>query len=194
MKTQVFLLVPYDVRPEDIGEYERLLLEGHRLTPDDLSTCGRFDHLVGCPGEVAQRPYSRRTAAAERLPRHSGNICERANLPADVVPGALVTPDGEWHDLRDFGWRMAVGTSEENRTAFALWTARYRELIAAHENCWVVEVWAHSSWPIGDIVRRSYRTQSWGARSANRGTEVLLNPRVARPSTLQALHQLGSPS
>ncbi len=30
-----------------------------------------------------------------------------------------------------------------NRTALAQWTARYRELIAAHENCWIVEVWAH---------------------------------------------------
>jgi hypothetical protein len=144
VKTQVFLLVPYDVPPDDIGDYERLLLERHRITPDDLSTRGRFDYLVGALQKSLNDPL-----AESRLPQtvcraYSGNICERANLPADVVPRALVTPDGVWNDLSDFGWRMAVEPNEENCTALALWTARYRELIAAHENCWVVEVWAHS--------------------------------------------------
>ena len=74
----------------------------------------------------------------------SGSICERASLPPDVVPGALVTHDGEWYDLGDYGWKMVNEPSDENAAAHAQREKRYRELIAAHQHCWVVEVWAHS--------------------------------------------------
>jgi hypothetical protein len=144
MKTQVFVLVPYDVPPAEIGDYGRLVLERHRFDPDVSGSRGRFDYLVGALEKSLHDPV-----AEDRLPpkvrrAFSGNICERANLPANVVPAALVTPDGEWHDLSDFGWQMLRESSEENAAARARWTQRYRELIAAQENCWVVEVWAHS--------------------------------------------------
>ena len=144
MKTQVFILIPYDVPPAEFHDFEDLLLESHRTGEDDPPRVGHFDYLVGPLRKSLNDPV-----AAGRLPpsvrrAYSGNICERANLPEGVVPGALVTPDGSWHDLFDFGWRMVNESSEANLEAFAQWTAHYRELIATYEDCWVVELWAHS--------------------------------------------------
>ena len=144
MKTQVFVLVPYAVPPAEIGDFERRLLERHRFNADEPEGRGRYDHLVGALEKSLNDPV-----AEGRLPptvrrSYSGNICEHANLRPDIVPAALVTPDGEWHDLSDFGWRMLNEPSDENRAAFERWEKRYRELIAAHQDCWVVEVWAHS--------------------------------------------------
>ena len=144
MKTQVFVLVPYDVPPRDIGDYERLLLERHRSDPDDPGVGGRFDYLVGALSKSFNDSPAEGRLPPEVRRAYSGNICEHANLPVDLVPDALVTPDGVWHDLRDFGRRMIGEPRGEDRAALALWTARYRELIAVHEDCWVVEVWAHS--------------------------------------------------
>ena len=143
MKTQVFVLVPRTVTPDTIDEYVRRLLEPHRCDPDERRGAGRFDYLVGAMTQSFDDP-----AAEARLPpdlrdAYAGNVCDRANLP-DLVPGALVTPDGAWHDLADFGWRMADGDNASNRAAFDRWSKRYHDLIAAHDAGWVVEVWAHS--------------------------------------------------
>jgi len=144
MKTQVFVLVPYEIPPAEIGEFETLLLEQHRFEPDDPNSRGHYDYLVGALEKSFNDP-----AAEGRLPpkvrrSFAGSICERSNLPADLVPGALVTPDGEWHELGDCGWKLVDEPSGKNDSALASWKKRYRELIAAHQNCWVLEVWAHS--------------------------------------------------
>ncbi len=144
MKTQVFVLVPYDVPPAEIGDFERLLLERHRFDPDEPGSRGRYDYLVGALEKSLNDPVAEGHLPPKVRRSYSGNICERKNLPPDIVPAALVTPDGEWHDLSDFGWRMLNEPSNGNREAHAQWENRYRELIVAHQDCWVVEVWAHS--------------------------------------------------
>lgn len=144
MKTQVFVLVPYDVPPAAISAFKQRLLEKHRFHPDQPGSRGRYDYLIGAlqqsfddPVAEGQLPHNLRRA-------YAGNICERANLPPGMVPAALVTPDGEWHDLSDSGWRMMNQPSDENHAALARWEKRYRQLVAEHQDCWVVEVWAHS--------------------------------------------------
>jgi hypothetical protein len=144
VKTQVFVLVPYDVPPAEIGDFERLLLEKHRFNPDEPGSLGHYDYLVGALEKSFNDPIAEGRLPPKVRNSYSGNICERANLPSDAVPGALVTPDGEWHDLGDFGWRLMKEPSHENRAALAQWEQRYRELMATHQDCWVVEVWAHS--------------------------------------------------
>src|SRR5262249_54248158 len=143
LKTHVFVLVPYAVGPSAILEFAEGLLARHRMDGDDRSRGGRFDYLVGFDG------YFSDTVAEGRLPakvlrvlhRH---ICEMQHLPDDLVPGALVTPDGIWHDLEDHGWRMVDQGKTSNLEAQARWSGRYRELIAEHPHCWVVEYWARS--------------------------------------------------
>jgi len=144
VKTQVFVLVPYDVPVAEIGEFERLLLEKHRIAPDDPGSRGRYDYLVGPLKKSFSDPVAEGRLPSTVRRSYSGNVCECENLRADLIPGALVTPDGEWHDLGDFGWKMINEPSVENRSAYAHWVEQYRELIAAHTDCWVVEVWAHS--------------------------------------------------
>ena len=132
MKTQVFVLVPYDVSPSEIGDFERLLLERHRFDPDEPGNRGRgrYDYLVGALRKSFKDPVAEGRLPPKVRRSYAGNICERKNLPHEIVPAALVTPDGEWHDVDDYGWHT--------------WETRYRELVATHQNCWVVEVWAHS--------------------------------------------------
>jgi hypothetical protein len=144
VKTQVFVLIPYDVLPAEIGDFKLLLLERHRFDPDEPGRCGHYDYLVGALEKSLTDPVAEGRLPPKIRRSYSGNICERANLPPDIVPSALVTPDGEWYDVEDFGWRMMNEPSDENRVALAKWENRYRELVAAHQDCWVVEVWAHS--------------------------------------------------
>lgn len=144
MKTHVFVLVPYDMPPAEIGDLERLRLEKHRVDPDEPGNRGRYDYLVGALKKSFSDPVAEGRLPPKIRRAYSGNICDHANLPSDVIPGALVTPDGEWYDTSDFGWRMTKEPSEENRAAHAQWEQRYRELIDAHPDCWVIEVWAHS--------------------------------------------------
>ena len=143
LKTQVFVLIPYDTPPAQILEHELRLLEQHRFNPDDGSK-GRWDYLVGAPEKTFQD-----TAAEGRLPAKvrrslSGKICEMANLPSDIIPSALVTPDGVWHDLSDFGWKMINAERDENTQARKLWATHYQDALARYRDCWVLVVWAHS--------------------------------------------------
>ncbi len=144
MKTKVFVLVPYDVPVSDVYDFAGRLLESHRFDPDLPDSKGRFDYLVG----ALEKSLNDRIAEGRLPPKVrrslSGNICEMARLPLNVVPGALVTPDGSWHDLSDFGWRMVDEPSASNDEAHLRWSARYRELVAAHPHCWVLEFWSHS--------------------------------------------------
>jgi hypothetical protein len=144
MKTLVFVLVPDDVPADDISEHCRRLLHPHRIDEDDPDHHGRFDYLVGAPDDCFND-----TATESRLPaplrqEYAGNICEVSRLPKDAACGALVTPDGQWHDLSDFGWRMVREPGEENRAAIAAWQRHYRSLVEAHPNCWVIAIGAHS--------------------------------------------------
>ena len=69
------------------------------------SNAGAFVYLVGFERGL-------RDAISEgRLPDHvrralAGRVCEMNRLPPESIPGAVVTPDGAWHDLQDHGWRM----------------------------------------------------------------------------------------
>jgi len=121
-----------------------LLLAKHRFDPDVPESRGRYDYLVGAPVDCFHDPATEGQLPADVRRSYAGRICDRVSLPIDLVPGALVTPDGTWHDLADFGWKMMREPSRENQAAQARWESRYRELIALHPHCWVVEVWAHS--------------------------------------------------
>jgi hypothetical protein len=144
MKKKVFVLVPYDVPVSDVYDFAERLLEPHRFDPDSPRGNGRFDYLVG----ALEKSLNDRIAEG-RLPSKvrrclSGRICEMARLPPDVVPAALVTPNGAWHDLSDFGWRMIDGRCASNDEAYRHWSEHYREQVTAHPYCWVLEFWSHS--------------------------------------------------
>lgn len=141
MKTQVFVLVPYDVPPGEISAYVERVLEPHRFDPDAARGGGHFDYLIGALEKSFNDPAAERRLPPRIRRAFAGNICDRANLPEDLIPAALVAMDGAWHD---FGWRMIDEPSEANTAALARWSAHYRALMGACTHGWVVEVWAHS--------------------------------------------------
>ena len=143
MKTQVFVLVPLSVAPSALLGAADRLIELHRVGASGRAGGGRFDYLVGTGGcfddPIAE---GRLPGPAKRaLHRH---VCEVERLSGDIVPGAIVTPDGRWHDLADEGWRMLDEPSAANEEALARWQVRCRKLLAENPYCWVVELKAHS--------------------------------------------------
>jgi hypothetical protein len=152
MKTQVFVIVPYDVPANEIPEFVDLLLKQSQIISDDWNTA-RWDYRVGALAQILNDPVAEGHLPADVRPMLSGNICDRCRLPPDAIPGALVTPDGKWHDLGDFGWRMVkfgwrkadeLCDSEANEQARATWTSHFQAIMASYENCWIVEAWVHS--------------------------------------------------
>jgi hypothetical protein len=144
MKTQVFVLVPYDVPVSKLYDFACGLLELHRFDSDYPRGKGRYDYLVGPLDKSLNDPIAEGRLPPRERRIFSGNICEMVRLPSDVIPGALVTPDSTWHDLCDFGWRMVDEPSASNNEALQRWTARYRELVEAFPHCWVLAFWSHS--------------------------------------------------
>ena len=144
MKTKVFVLVPYSVPAGEISAYIHRQLEKHFRNDSDPQRNGRFDYLVGpletlFADEVTESrlpPKTRRT--------YHGNICEMNRLPFDATAGAIVTADGVWHDLSDFGWRMMSDSSQANQDAISQWNIYFRELLSKHPDSWIVAIWAHS--------------------------------------------------
>lgn len=121
------------------------ILEAHRQTENEETfRRGRFDYVVGAFAKSLNDPSAEERLPLEERKAWSGNVCDKLRVPPELVPGALVTLDGKWHDLADFGWRMTGEMSRANQDSFTRWTAHYRDMLAAAPDCWVVEVWAHS--------------------------------------------------
>ena len=123
MKTLVQVLVPFEVSPGEIFEHVEQVLKRHQSDESVPGAGGRFDYLVG---NLFDEPLNDPITIG-RLPKKAqrslaGRICEVSRLPHDRLPGGLVTPDGEWHDLRDFDWRLSAEGTVENQQAVARWT------------------------------------------------------------------------
>jgi hypothetical protein len=144
VKTHVLVFVPYDVPATELTEAVDCLLNRYRFDVESLPGTGRFDYLVAALEKSLNDPVAEARLPNKTRRAWSGNICDKSHLPRDLVPGALITLDGTWHDLSDFGWRMVNEPSTANEEALACWSGHYRELLAAAPDCWVVEVWAHS--------------------------------------------------
>ena len=70
-------------------------------------------------------------------------ICRVGLLPADYSVAALLTPDGAWHDIEDFGWRVIDEGSEKNAIAHDLWRKHFRQTVAKFHGAIGVEVRCH---------------------------------------------------
>jgi hypothetical protein len=73
------------------------------------------------------------------------NSCPVADLPTEAYtfPAAIVSPDGLWYDLTDFGWKLLKGDSLDNQIANSKWQGLVRELFQKHADCLAVSVHCH---------------------------------------------------
>lgn len=67
---------------------------------------------------------------------HICNSCLVADLPTPFVPAAIVTSDGVWHDLRDFG-------GESNPMTLKNWGVEVHKLLQDHANHLAVGINCH---------------------------------------------------
>lgn len=142
MKTRIHVLVPLTTPADALSDHVNRLLASHRISDDDPTSSGRFDYLcqleatLNCTQTEYVLPHSVRRSFA-------GRISTTARLSDDATAGAVVTPDGDWHDISDCGWRM-MADADSNAEAERQWHRRYRNLIAEYPDCWVVELHAHT--------------------------------------------------
>lgn len=144
MKTKVLILIPATVQPERISTYIQGQLAPYRRVEDSPSPNDRLDYLVGPLEDSFADAFTESCLPESVRQEFAGNICEVARLPEKVNAGALITPDGVWHDLADYGWKMNREPSHANLQALRQWEAKLREHLQGLSKGWVVAIWAHS--------------------------------------------------
>lgn len=79
----------------------------------------------------------------DELCRH---LCPLALLPADIQPGAILTSDGQWHDLMDHGWRMTNQqyAPEKNAEPLAQWKKKVSALFKQYNHTLALLLDCHS--------------------------------------------------
>ena len=138
MHTVTIVLLPPGV--PDLWQAGADLLRPHRDGGDRPS---RLDYWTVGGGAIADEA-SAAALGVDGDPDLARNVCLVARLRPDFVPGAMVTPDGGWHDLADLGWQFLPGESPANRAARDGWAGRVRQLLADHAACVAVEFDTHS--------------------------------------------------
>jgi hypothetical protein len=144
MKTLLYVLVPASTDAIALQDAFDSLLNPHRLDQslDEIQADRKFDYLclldptLNCTETEAELPREVRDM-------YHGTISKVSRLRADECADALVTPDGIWHDIFDFGWRI-LGNQAANDDASRKWHAHFSQLLRANIDCWVIETWAHS--------------------------------------------------
>ncbi|WP_442505696.1 hypothetical protein SH528x_004496 [Novipirellula sp. SH528] len=74
---------------------------------------------------------------------YAGYVSRVHRLDPCASAGAVVTPDGQWHDLSDFGYRL-MNDADSNAEPLERWHEHYWKLMRDNPDCWVIETWAHS--------------------------------------------------
>jgi len=118
------------------------LLRPHRLNEEAYDPSWRTDYWTTGDGHIAD-PQTASELGIDDADL-AANVCFVPRIAGRCTPSAIVTPDGAWHDLFDFGWRVAAEETPANRAAWERWSAHAAELLAAHADCVAVELDTHS--------------------------------------------------
>ena len=127
----------------DIEETIDALLLPHRLDEQHYDRPWRYDYWTIGDGNITDAE----TAAAVDLAGdgdYGPNVCFVSRLGDRCTPGDIVTPDGVWHGLYDFGWKFLERETPAGEEAYARWCAHAAEVLAAHQDCVAVEIDTHS--------------------------------------------------
>jgi hypothetical protein len=119
------------------------LIQRYRLNEIDYDPSWRYDYWTVGDGNIADPE----TAAALGLTGdedYGSNVCFVSRIGGRGTPGNIVTPDGRWHGLFDFGWKFRERDLPVGQEAYARWCAHAAEVLAAHQDCVAVEIDTHS--------------------------------------------------
>ncbi len=128
----------------DIEDSLENVLERHRLDEDDDRSIfnHHWDYWLFSEADQFDDPEIK-----VRYPGISGEFLKNAsyvkNLPLNYSTTGVVTYDGIWIDLQDFGWRMMSEPSSKNGRAKRLWGAALRGILEEYNNDICVNVVVH---------------------------------------------------
>ena len=80
------------------------------------------------------------------------SVCLARELPPDKnIPHSIVTPDGKWHDVNDFGYKTILqyekggtGLHPQNVEPMAKWENHVRDILGNHSNHVILVLDCHS--------------------------------------------------
>ncbi len=61
-------------------------------------------------------------------------------LPEDYAASGFITPDGQWHDITTFGWRVIQREGDDNAAALEAWKKHFQDTIWDYSGCLAVQV------------------------------------------------------
>jgi hypothetical protein len=140
MHTLTLVLLPPDT--VNLWQAGEKLLRPFQMIDDERKPDTRLDYWTVGGGNIRDELSAVQLAVAANRDLAS-NVCFVSRLPVDFIPGAIVTPDGKWHDLSDFGWKLIKGDSQDNRDTKIFWANEVGMLFAAHKDCIAVEFDTH---------------------------------------------------
>jgi hypothetical protein len=127
----------YDTKVDEQGIYQ-------------LSTFNRDGHWDGWyPMKYLSHDLERTKRWGKDLAQ---SVCLAHELSPDKnIPHSIVTPDGKWHDMDDFGYQGRLqyekgikGLHPQNAEPMAKWEMHARDILARHSNHVVLILDCHS--------------------------------------------------
>lgn len=112
------------------------------MIDDELTPNTHLDYWTMGRGNINDA-YSATKLGVATNPDLATNVCLVSRLPLEFIPGAIVTPDGKWHDLSGFDWKLMEGNSQDNRSAKIFWADHVGGLFATYKDCIAVEFDTH---------------------------------------------------
>jgi hypothetical protein len=119
------------------------LLRPYRLNEDHYEVSWRYDYWTVGGGNITDA----HTATAIGLTRdedYGPNVCFVSRIGDRCIPVNIITPDGVWHGLADFGWKFRERDVPTGRAVYSRWCAHVAAVLAASHDCVAVEIDTHS--------------------------------------------------
>ena len=140
MHTLTLVLLPPDTL--DLWKAGEDLLLPYRMIDDERTSATHLDYWCVGGGNIHDEPTAAKLGVTAD-PDLSSNVCFVSRLRWDFIPGAIVTPDGKWHDLSDYDWKLLKKDSQDNRDAEIFWANEVGKIFSAHKECIAVEFDTH---------------------------------------------------
>ena len=137
------LLVVFQLDSQHLDSVVESALKPHRLDDSSIDSIhGRnWDYWVYHDSNIAD-PEVARVVQKQNATAYTHASFVR-NLPDDYTASAVVDPNGVWHNIQDFGWKLTNEPSSENDAASKLWADHFAELRQMYADCVAVEVLYH---------------------------------------------------
>jgi hypothetical protein len=128
----------------DLTDRIMAVIEPHRMDDESYDPSRHFDYWTAGDGDNINDPETEAAIGLAPDDMHHDNVCFVSRLEGRRTPGAIVTPEGDWHDLYDHGWKFRERETPQGIAAYERWSAHAAELFAANQDCLVVEIDTHS--------------------------------------------------